>query len=94
VQEIRTGASRDKFAATGTQPTRKGYSYHNQWWVSHDADGSFEAKGLNGQHLHINPAAEIVIVKLSSHPFGDTQFTHVIDRAAFAAITQSLRAAP
>lgn len=94
VQEIRKGASRDKFAATGTQAMRQGYSYHNQWWISHDADGSFEAKGLNGQHLHVNPAAEIVIVKLSSHPFGDTQFTHVIDRAAFATIAQSLRAAP
>ena len=43
-------------------------------------------KGLNGQHMHINPAAELVIIKLSSHPAGDTSLTHNLDRRAFAAI--------
>jgi hypothetical protein len=85
VAEIRKGADTQKFAAAG-QSARKGYSYHNQWWVPHDADQTFEAKGLFGQHIHVNPTAELVIVKLSSHAVPDTQFTHVQDRAAFAAI--------
>lgn len=88
--EIRNGADPVKFQATGT-PARAGYSYHNHWWIPHDADGSFEAKGLNGQHLHVNPAAELVIVKLSSHPVPNTLFTHAQDRAAFAAIAAALR---
>lgn len=90
VAELRKGADPEKFKAAG-QPVRAGYSYHNFWWVPHDRDGSFEAKGLNGQHLHVNPAAELVVVKLSSHPVPNTAFTHVQDRQAFAAIAQALR---
>lgn len=87
--EIRGGADREKFKAAG-QEARAGYSYHNQWWIPHDADGTFEAKGLGGQQLHVNPAAELVIVKFSSHPVGETVFTHRIDRAAFIGIAAAL----
>ncbi|HYD61659.1 MAG TPA: serine hydrolase [Noviherbaspirillum sp.] len=89
VAELRKGGDREKFKANG-QSVRTGYSYHDFWWNPHDADGSFEAKGLNGQHIHINPAAELVIVKLSSHPVGDTGFTHDLDRRAFAAIAKAV----
>ncbi len=91
IDEIRKGADREKFKASG-QALRAGYSYHNQWWISHDAAGSFEAKGLNGQHVHINPAAELVIVKLSSHPAGNTILTHNLDRRAFEAVAKALTA--
>ncbi|HYE70820.1 MAG TPA: serine hydrolase [Aquabacterium sp.] len=90
IAEIRKGGDTGKFVANG-QAARAGYSYHNQWWIPHDRDGTFEMKGLNGQHMHINPAAELVIVKLSSHPVGDTSFTHGADRRAFAAIAAALR---
>ncbi len=90
VAAIRQGGDREKFKASG-QLVRAGYSYHDYWWIPHDADGSFEAKGLNGQHIHINPAAQLVIVKLSSHPNGDTIFTHELDRNAFAAIAGAVR---
>jgi CubicO group peptidase (beta-lactamase class C family) len=38
--------------------TSAGYGY--QWWTS--ADGTFEARGIYGQTLHIDPARHIVIV--------------------------------
>ncbi|MDO9092721.1 MAG: serine hydrolase [Rubrivivax sp.] len=91
IAEIRKGGDIEKFKANG-QAMRSGYSYHNQWWIPHDRDGTFEMKGLNGQHMHINPAAELVIIKLSSHPAGDTSLTHNLDRRAFAAIATTLRA--
>lgn len=90
VDEIRKGGDPVLFKAAG-QAARDGYSYHDFWWVPHDADGTFEAKGLYGQHLHVNPAAELVIVKLSTHPAGNTLATHAQDRAAFAAIASALR---
>jgi CubicO group peptidase (beta-lactamase class C family) len=90
IAEIRKGADTEKFKANG-QAMRAGYSYHNQWWVPHDRDGSFEMKGLFGQHMHINPAAELVIIKLSTHPAGDTSVTHNLDRRAFAAIADAVR---
>jgi CubicO group peptidase (beta-lactamase class C family) len=90
IGEIRKGADVEKFKSNG-QAMRAGYSYHNQWWVPHDSDGSFEMKGLFGQHMHINPAAELVIIKLSTHPAGDTSVTHNLDRRAFAAIAGAVR---
>jgi len=90
VDEIRKGADREKFKASG-MTLRYGYSYHNQWWIAHDRDGTFEGKGVHGQHIHINPAAKLVIVKLSSHPIGSTTYTHNLDRQAFAALAGALR---
>ncbi|MDT7838380.1 serine hydrolase domain-containing protein [Aquabacterium sp. OR-4] len=90
VTALRSGGDPALLAAGGPTP-RQGYAYRNQWWQANDADGSFEAKGLAGQHLHINPAAELVIVKFSSHPVPDTAFTHLTDRRAFAAIASALR---
>lgn len=90
IQGIRQGADPEKFKASG-QTARNGYSYHNFWWIPHDQDGTFEAKGLNGQHIHINPKAELVIVKLSSHPVPNTIFVHALDRSAFAAIAAAVQ---
>lgn len=89
VDDIRRGGDPEKFKAAG-QAQRAGYSYRNQWWIPHDASATFEAKGLNGQHIHINPAAQLVVVKLSSHPAGETIFTHDVDRAAFAALAAAV----
>jgi CubicO group peptidase (beta-lactamase class C family) len=91
VAEIRKGADPEKFKAAN-MPMRAGYSYHNHFWIPHDAAGTFEMKGLFGQHMHVNPAAELVIVKLTSHPVGDTRFTHTLDRKAFAAIAAAVSA--
>jgi hypothetical protein len=91
VAELRKGADPAKFSKAPGTAMRAGYSYHNQWWISHDADGSFEAKGLMGQHLHINPSAELVVVKLSTHPVPNTAFTHTLDRQAFGALAQAVR---
>jgi CubicO group peptidase (beta-lactamase class C family) len=57
---------------------RAGYSYHNQWWILHNTYGAYEASGIHGQMIHINPAAEMVVIKLSSHPMAGAGFTHII----------------
>ncbi len=47
--------------ATRTQvPTGGGSGYGYQWWTRDD--GSFEARGIYGQTLHIDPARRLVIV--------------------------------
>jgi CubicO group peptidase (beta-lactamase class C family) len=87
---LRSGVTRDAFAQSNQASVRAGYSYRNQWWVPHDADGTMEAKGLYGQHLVINPEQDIVIVKLSTNPTGETILTHKLDKAAFAAIFKAI----
>jgi len=90
IDDLRRGGDREKFKASG-MAFRAGYSYHNQWWILHDADGSFEASGVHGQMVHINPAAEMVVVKLSSHPVAGAGFTHPLTLKAWAALAQAVR---
>lgn len=43
-------------------------AYTNQWWVLDSAKGTYSARGIFGQMIYIDPAAEFVAVKLSSWP--------------------------
>jgi hypothetical protein len=67
VEEIRRGASPEAFAFGG-YATLPGWSYHNQWWISHDDHGAFMARGIHGQAIYIDPKAEMVIARYASHP--------------------------
>ncbi|MBW2367523.1 MAG: serine hydrolase, partial [Deltaproteobacteria bacterium] len=87
IKEIAKGADREKFKKG--DKARKGYSYHNQWWITHNDNGAYEAWGLNGQTLHINPGAGLVIVKLSSDPASE-EATHDLNIRAFSAISKAL----
>ena len=40
------------------------------WWVSHNEHGAFTARGIHGQAIYIDPAAEMVIARFASHPLG------------------------
>jgi CubicO group peptidase (beta-lactamase class C family) len=47
------------------QPTT-GYAY--QWWVPYSTEGVFEAEGIFGQMIYVNPARHVVIVQTSAWP--------------------------
>jgi len=38
------------------------------WWVTHNDHGAFMARGVHGQAIYIDPAADMVIARFSSHP--------------------------
>ena len=80
-------------AAAGRGPERHGRLQlpHNQWWVLHNADGAYEASGIHGQMVHVNPAAEMVIVKLSSHPVASAAATQALTLKAWSALAQAVR---
>lgn len=90
IASIREGADREAFKASG-RDYQPGYSYRNQWWISHNDDGVFEAMGVHGQLIHINPAAGLVVVRLSSHPTATSAVTFPITRPALAALADMLR---
>ena len=90
IDDLRKGGDREKFKASG-MAFRPGYSYHNQWWILHNADGAFEAAGVNGQTLHVNGAAEMVVVKLASHPVASASFTQATTLKAWAALAGAVR---
>ncbi|GGC87964.1 serine hydrolase domain-containing protein [Halopseudomonas salina] len=90
IASIREGADREAFKASG-RDYQPGYSYRNKWWISHNADGAYEALGVHGQMIHVNPAVGLVVVRLSSHPVATSAVTFPITRPALAALADMLR---
>ncbi|MET2831397.1 serine hydrolase domain-containing protein [Mesorhizobium shangrilense] len=43
-------------------------AYHNQFWIEDTMRGAYMARGVFGQLIYIDPAAEFAAVKLSSWP--------------------------
>ncbi len=72
VADIAGGGDPAKFAPAG-YATLPGWSYRSQWWVS--GHGPFSARGIRGQMIWVDPAAEMTIARLGSHPLAaNTQF--------------------
>jgi CubicO group peptidase (beta-lactamase class C family) len=69
VADIRHGGNPGHFALAG-YTLLPGWSYRNMWWVSHNEHGAFTARGIHGQAIYIDPAAEMVIARFASHPQG------------------------
>jgi CubicO group peptidase (beta-lactamase class C family) len=67
IEDIARGGDRQKFIPAGYK-TLPGWSYHNQWWVSHNEHGAFMGRGIHGQAIYIDPKAEMVIARYASHP--------------------------
>ncbi|PAU89367.1 6-aminohexanoate hydrolase [Pseudomonas sp. WN033] len=90
VRSILEGADREAFKASG-RDFQPGYSYRNQWWISHNADGGYEALGVHGQMIHVNPTVGLVVVRLSSHPIASSGYTFPTTRPAMMALADLLR---
>ncbi|MDE2564039.1 MAG: serine hydrolase [Sphingomonadales bacterium] len=67
VQRIAAGADPERFDKARF-PQLPGWSYRSQWWVSHDNRGCYAARGIHGQTLWIDPAAQMVVARFGSHP--------------------------
>jgi CubicO group peptidase (beta-lactamase class C family) len=64
--------------------------YGFQWWVKQD-DGSYDAQGIFGQTIHIDPKQDLVIVTSSAWPTADDDKYWSNGSAYFAAVTNALR---
>ena len=69
--------------------------YGYLWWPIPKGDpihqGAFEARGIFGQHMYINPQQKLVIVVLSARPKPDAAFSPVEDAPFFAAVAKALQ---
>ncbi len=92
VADIRRGGDREKFKAGG-YATLQGWSYRNQWWVSHDDHGAYMARGVHGQAVYIDPRAEMVIARFGSAPWASGVFLDPTTLPAFRAMAEHLMAA-
>jgi CubicO group peptidase (beta-lactamase class C family) len=67
IAHIRAGGDRAAFAKAD-YPLLKGWSYTGMWWVTHNPNGAFMARGVHGQAIYVDPAAHMVIARFASHP--------------------------
>lgn len=67
VDRIRAGGDPAAFAKAGYK-TLPGGSYRSMWWIFHNEHGAYAARGVHGQTIYIDPAAEMVIVRFASYP--------------------------
>jgi CubicO group peptidase (beta-lactamase class C family) len=93
VADIEKGGSPQAFAGAGYKTLPNG-SYHNQWWILHNSDGAFAARGIHGQGIYIDPKAEMVIARFASHPMAGNLNLDPTTLPAFHALALHLMARP
>jgi len=89
VADIRKGGSPAAFAGAGYK-TLPGGSYHNQWWILHNENGAFAARGIHGQGIYIDPKAEMVIARFASSPVAGNMGIDPTTLPAYAALAKHL----
>ena len=89
VDDIRNGGKKSDFETAGYS-TLPGWSYRDMWWVSHNEDGAFMARGIHGQAIYIDPKAEMVIARFASHPLAANANSDPTTLPAFHALAKYL----
>ncbi len=90
VEDIRFGSDVAPFAASDYGKKLPGWSYRNMWWVSNNANGAYMARGVHGQAIYVDPAAEMVIVRLASNPNASNTLNDYISLPAYQAVADYL----
>jgi CubicO group peptidase (beta-lactamase class C family) len=93
VADIRHGGNRASFAMAGYM-LLPDWSYRSMWWVSHNEHGAFTARGIHGQAIYIDPAAEMVIARFASHPLGANANLDPTSLPAYHAVAKHLMQIP
>lgn len=91
VARIQAGARPADFAAAGYK-LLPGWSYRSQWWITHNAHGAYNARGIHGQTIWIDPKAEMVIARFASNPKAANANFDAISLPAYDALARHLMA--
>jgi len=70
---------------------KDGYGY--QWWIPYGSEDEFNAQGIYGQFIYVDPDKDMVIVKLSSNYHfkkDKTGFFHDVEIAMFRKIVDAI----
>ncbi len=90
VEDILNGGSCEAFAKSEYGKSLKGWSYRNMWWITENSHGAYMARGVHGQAIYIDPAAEMVIVRLASTYHSSNLETDPLSLPAYEAIAHYL----
>jgi CubicO group peptidase (beta-lactamase class C family) len=87
VEAIAAGGDQSKF---GGFPTIPNGSYTSQFWVFHNDNGAYAARGVHGQTIYVDPTAEMVLVRLASFPRAQNGFIDPTSLPAYQAVADYL----
>lgn len=90
IEDILKGGSKEAFAASIYGKTLKGWSYRNMWWITENENGAYMARGVHGQAIYIDPAAQMVIVRLASSPHSSNLELDATSLPAYEAVSRYL----
>ncbi|MEM8700191.1 MAG: serine hydrolase [Pseudomonadota bacterium] len=88
VKNIRRGGDPSRFKGF---PTIPGGSYTSQWWVFHNNNGAFAARGVHGQTIYVDPSAEMVLVRFASFPQAQNGLIDPTSLPAYEAVAEYLK---
>lgn len=91
IDDIRFGSDPEPFEKSDYGKKLPGWSYRNMWWVSNNEDGAYMARGVHGQAIYIDPAAEMVIVRVAHNPQASNTLNDHISLPAYQAIADYLK---
>jgi CubicO group peptidase (beta-lactamase class C family) len=86
---IQAGGNREAFTRAG-YANLPGGSYRGMWWVLHNGHGAFAARGVHGQTVYVDPAAEMVLVRFASHPTASNTANDPTSLPAYEAVADYL----
>lgn len=89
VKSIKKGADKAHFAKAGYN-TLAGGSYKSMWWLLHNNNAAFAARGVHGQTIYVDPKAEMVIVRFSSFPQAKNGYIDPTSLPAYQAVADYL----
>ena len=90
IEDIRHGGERAPFAASSHEEKLPGWCYRNMWWVTNNPNGAYMARGVHGQAIYIDPAAEMVIVRVASNPLASNLLIDPLSLPAYQADRKSV----
>jgi CubicO group peptidase (beta-lactamase class C family) len=89
VESIRGGGSKEAFAKAG-YVFLPDSSYRSQWWIMPGNHGAFSARGIHGQVIYVDPAAEMTIARFASHPVAANSALDPTSLPAYRAMAEHL----
>jgi len=89
IKRIQAGGDKAAFAKAG-YTNLPGWSYRGMWWVSHNEHGAYMARGVHGQALYVDPTAQVVIARFSSHPTASNGANDPTSLPAYHAVARHL----
>ncbi|MEM1173828.1 MAG: serine hydrolase [Pseudomonadota bacterium] len=89
IKSIRRGGSQEAFAKAG-YTTMPGGSYRGMWWLFHNENKAYAARGVHGQTIYIDPAADMVIVRFASFPVAKNAMIDPTSLPAYQAVADYL----